>query len=103
MEAINYFDMEQNAANVNILIVLHEQSIIFQKRDWILSHFLMPQFFLSFFLKTPFHHSCILLDIHFGFFCNRGSVSLIYSTTVIFYLNLPQDNYCSCTYAIRRD
>ncbi len=42
MEAINYFDMKQNAENVNILMVLREQSIIFQKRDWILSNFLMP-------------------------------------------------------------
>lgn len=66
MEAINYFDMEQNAANVNILMVLGEQSIIFQKRDWILSNFLMPVFFF-FPCKIPFYHSCILLDIHFVF------------------------------------
>lgn len=42
MEAINYFDMQQNVANVNILMVLCEQSIIFHMRDWILSNFLMP-------------------------------------------------------------
>lgn len=39
MEAINYFDMQQNVANVNILMVLCERSIIFHMRDPILSHF----------------------------------------------------------------
>lgn len=39
MEAINYFDMQQNVANVNILMVLCERSIIFHMRDPILSNF----------------------------------------------------------------
>lgn len=42
MEAINYFDMRQNVANVNILMVLCERSIIFHMRDPILSNFLAP-------------------------------------------------------------
>lgn len=106
MEAINYFDMEQNAANVNILMVLHEQSIIFQKRDWILSNFLMPNYFLLLFFFGGCKDGVFALT-HSPWYSLRlrreGSIPLICWAAVIFYLNLPQDNYCSFTYAIRRD
>lgn len=79
MEAINYFDMQQNVANVNILMVLCERSIIFHMRDPILSNFLMPRcyFFCSFRIKifAPTLVSVVRASSHGGRGCWDTRVS----------------------------
>lgn len=116
MEAINYSDTQQNVANVNILMVLGEPSIIFHKRDCILSHFsrmcttpttlLPPPAANHPFLwnstnrhthtNTPRgRHVHVLLDIHIVLCGRRGRCFP--------YLHFPQDNYRRFTCTIGGD